>query len=254
MIHPPPPAHVVVIVEENKSYRDIVGNSEDAPYINSLVARAALFTNSHAVAHPSQPNYMALFSGLKNSDGDSCDVDGVPAAAPNLGGEAIEAKLTFAGYSEDLPAQGSTVCYSGRYARKHVPWAHFSDIPGSDNKPFSAFPRYDRLPTIAFVIPNLLNDMHSASIQRGDAWLQQNIDPLVTWAMTHNTLIVLTWDEDDGSLSNQIPTLFIGPMVKPGRYNALVTHYAVLRTLEDLYHLPAAGASATAVPIANIWR
>ena len=251
---PAPPAHVVVIIEENKSYRDIIGNLQDAPYINSLVNRAALFTNAHAVTHPSQPNYMALFSGRVNVDGDSCAVAGIPAGAPSLGGEANKAGLSFTGYAEDLPATGSDACYSGEYARKHAPWTHFTDVPASANKPFSAMPAYDRLPTIAFVVPNLLNDMHSASIARGDSWLEQNIDPLVAWAMKHDTLVILTWDEDDGGATNQIPMLFLGPMVKPGRYDARTTHYDVLRTIEGLYRLAPLGASATATPITEIWR
>ncbi len=251
---PPRPSHVIVIVEENKSYRDIIGNIEDAPYINSLPRHAALLTNSHAVAHPSQPNYMALFSGLQNSDGDSCAIDGVSPDARNLGGEALKAGLTFVGYAEDLPGAGSDVCYAGQYARKHVPWVHFRDIPAADSQPFANFPSFDRLPTIAFVIPNELNDMHSASIERGDAWLAQHIDPLIAWAMKHNTLVVLTWDEDDGSNVNHIATLLLGPMVRPGRYDALATHYTILRTIEDMYRLAPAGASATAVPLSGIFR
>lgn len=251
---PAAPAHVVVVIEENKSYREIVGNMEDAPYINALARRGALFTNAHAVTHPSQPNYMALFSGRVNLDGDSCAVAGIPPVAPSLGGEARRAGLTFAGYSEDLPATGSTVCYAGEYARKHAPWTHFTDVSPAQNEPFSNLPAYDKLPTIAFIVPNLLNDMHSASITRGDSWLEQNIDPLIAWAMKHDSLVIVTWDEDDGSATNHIPTLFLGPMVKPGRYDARITHYDVLRTIEDLYRLAPLGASATARPIAGIWR
>ncbi len=251
---PSAPSHVIVIIEENKSYGDIIGNIREAPYINALAASAAVFTDSHAVTHPSQPNYMALFSGHENTDGDSCRVSGISRDARSLGGEAIEAKLTFVGYAEGLPARGSAVCYAGEYARKHVPWVHFADVPITDNVPFADFPNYDRLPTIAFVIPNLLNDMHSASIERGDAWLRQYIDPLVAWSMKHNTMIVITWDEDDGSASNQIPTLLLGPMVEPGRYSARITHYNVLRTIEAFYHLPALGESALATPIESVWR
>src|SRR5437773_12064566 len=58
----PLPDHVVLVIEENKSFKQIIDNSA-APYINSLVTRAALFTQSFAITHPSQPNYLALFSG-----------------------------------------------------------------------------------------------------------------------------------------------------------------------------------------------
>ena len=58
----PRPDHIVIVIEENKSYKQIIGN-QDAPYINHLANEGAMFTNSFAVSHPSQPNYLALFSG-----------------------------------------------------------------------------------------------------------------------------------------------------------------------------------------------
>jgi hypothetical protein len=43
-------------------------------------------------------------------------------------------------------------------------------------------------------------------------------------------------------------------MVQAGRYEQRITHYNVLRTIEDLYGLSHAGASADAVPIIQIWK
>ena len=63
---PPRPSHVIVVVEENKEYRDIAGNTRSAPYLNELIARGASFTRSYGVTHPSQPNYLALFAGVTN--------------------------------------------------------------------------------------------------------------------------------------------------------------------------------------------
>ena len=58
----PKPDHVVIVMEENHSYADILG-SASAPYINALASQGASFTDSHAITHPSEPNYLALFSG-----------------------------------------------------------------------------------------------------------------------------------------------------------------------------------------------
>jgi acid phosphatase len=111
-----------------------------------------------------------------------------------------------------------------------------------DNLPFSSFSSdYSSLPTVSFVIPNLIDDMHSASIEQGDAWLKTHLAPTIEWAMSHHALVVLTWDEDDGSAANHIPTLFIGQDVKPGRYGMTVTHESVLRTIETLYGLKSGG-------------
>jgi hypothetical protein len=56
----PAPAHVVVVIEENHGYSEIIGSSQ-APYINTLATQGALFTKSYALTHPSQPNYLGLY-------------------------------------------------------------------------------------------------------------------------------------------------------------------------------------------------
>jgi hypothetical protein len=250
---PQPPRSVIVVIDENKSYKDIIGNTSGAPYINALAEKGALFTESYAVAHPSQPNYFAIFARLTNDDGDTCPAHGIPADHPNLGSEAIGAGKTFRAYSEDLPYPGFTGCTSGEYARKHAPWVSFSNVPATLQVPFSALTSYDGLPNLAFIIPNLLDDMHSASIARGDAWLRTHIDPIVTWAATHNALVILTFDESSAPLGNHIPTLFVGPMVKPGRYAGPITHLRLHDTIEWLFALPPAAGSA-AQPIVDVWR
>ena len=65
--------------------------------------------------------------------------------------------------------------------------------------------------------------------------------------------MILTFDEDDSSSSNQIFTLFLGPMVAPGLYSNRINHFNVLRTIEDMYGLGYAGAAAAATPITVAW-
>jgi hypothetical protein len=252
---PKAPAHVIVIVEENKSYRDIIGNLTQAPYINELARHGALFTHSYAVAHPSQPNYFALFAGVTNTNADTCSVAGVSPNAPNLGGELLRAGFSFGGFAEDMPHNGFTGCTSRDYARKHAPWTHFSDIPPIDSEPLYDFPTdLSRLPTVAWVIPDVMHDMHSASIARGDRWLKQRMGPVVQWAMRHDGLVIITWDESSGSVPNHIPTIFVGQMVRPGRYPQVISHYRVLRTITSFYHVPPLGSSARTAPITGVWR
>jgi acid phosphatase len=109
------------------------------------------------------------------------------------------------------------------------------------------------LPEVSFVIPNLCHDMHDCGVGRGDDWLRAHVRPYVQWARANQSLLILTWDEDDGSAANHIPTIFVGAGVRPGRYPERVTHYAVLRTIEDLFGLDHAGHAATASPITDIW-
>ena len=247
--------HVVLVMEENHAYNEIIGDTTDAPYINNtLAAGGASFTQSFAIEHPSEPNYLDLFSGSNQGvTDDSCPHT---FGTANEGAQLIAAGDTFAGYSEGLPSVGSTACTSGAYARKHVPWTNFSNVPSADNLPFSSFPssaNFASLPTVSWVIPNLNDDMHDGTIQQGDTWLQNNIDAYAQWAKSHNSLLVVTWDEDDSSQSNQIPTVFYGAGIKAGQYSETINHYNVLRTIEDMYGLPYAGSASSATPITDVF-
>ena len=248
----PTPAHVVIVIEENRAQANIIGN-KSAPFINALAAGGALMTQSFAETHPSEPNYLALFAG--DTFGVTKDVCPVNAgAAPNLASELLSAGYTFVGYAEDLPAVGSPVCSAGKYARKHVPWANFTNVPPANSVPFSAFPtNYANLPTVSFVIPNNDNNMHDGSIAAGDAWLNRQLLGYANWARANNSLLIVTWDEDDGGPRNQIPTVIYGAHVQPGTYSEQITHYNVLSTLEQMYGLPKTGNAAIASPIASIW-
>jgi phospholipase C len=246
-------SHVVVVMEENHSYDDIIGDTTDAPYFNQLANSGALMTSSYAVTHPSEPNYLALFAGSTfGLSSDKCPVS--EGTTANLGSELIAAGYTFAGYSEDLPSTGSTACTSGDYARKHSPWVNFSNVPKSDSLPFTSFPTdYSTLPTVSFVIPNLQDDMHDGSISQADTWLNDNLAAYATWAASNNSLLIVTWDEDDYTESNQIPTIFYGAGVTTGTYDENINHYNLLATLEQMYGLSQVGNSSGATPITDIF-
>jgi hypothetical protein len=125
----PRPDHVVIVIEENHSFQEIY-NSSSAPFINSLVPEGALFTQSFAVEHPSEPNYLDFFSGANQGvTDDSCPHS---FSTANLGAQLFAAALSFGGYSEDLPSVGSTVCTSGSYAaRSHraMPGSGTTSVP-----------------------------------------------------------------------------------------------------------------------------
>lgn len=244
----PRPAHLVVVVFENKAEHQVLG-VPDAPYLNALSASGARFTEFRAVAHPSQPNYLALFSGsTQGVTNDSCPQDF--GDRPNVAQRLQSAGYTFTGYSEGLPAAGFTGCTSGRYARKHNPWVDFSNVPASSNLPFTAFPTdLSRLPTVSFVIPDLCNDMHDCDVATGDRWARDHLTPYVTWARSHDSLLVVTFDEGDGTGASRIPTFLVGPMVRSAVLSQSVNHYNLLRTIGDLYGLDPIGAARDAAPL-----
>jgi hypothetical protein len=248
----PRPAHVVVVIEENKTLAQVI-QDDDAPYLTALAKSGALFTHAYGVMHPSQPNYFALFAGLTNANGDGCPANTIAADAPNLASELLASHLTFAAYSEALPAAGFMGCSAGTYAQKHAPWTHFSNIPQQLHRPLTALTSFASLPTVTFIVPDVDNDMHDGTVKEGDTWARQHLAPLLQWAATHDTLVVFTWDEGYDRL-NSIPTMFVGPMVRAGTYTERIDHYRVLRTLEDLYDLRPTGRAANVPPITAIWK
>lgn len=264
--HLPKPDHVIVVIEENKGYSQIIG-SPSAPYLNSLAKQGASFTDFLSFHHPSQPNYIEIFSGSNQGIWN----DSVPAqrlTAPSLGGALIKAGLTFRGYAEDLPRVGAPDNFAPvkipSYARKHCPWVDFADVDPQFSQPLTAFPtRYETLPTVAFVIPNLWNDMHNGRdpqrITQADTWLQQRLNGYVEWAKTHNSLLIVTWDEDNhllryNPIRNHIPTIMVGAMVQPGVCKQPYNHHDLLRTLEEMYGLPLLGETKKAHAITEIWK
>ncbi len=261
----PMPDHVVIVILENHGYSEIIG-ATTAPHINALATDpfSALFTHSFAVAHPSQPNYIDFYSGCNQG----ITTDNLPANTPfttaNLGRQLIDSGKTFITYSESLPSVGYNGATSGTYARKHNPAANWmgtgtNQIPSTTNQPLTAFPssNFASLPTVCYVIPNMTNDMHNGSdparITLGDNWVYNNLNNYIQWAKTNNSLLILTFDENDNSAGNQITTIFTGAMVLAGQYSDTINHYSVLRTIEDMYNLPYACNAAAAATISSCW-
>src|SRR5205085_428876 len=105
------------------------------------------------------------------------------------------------------------------------------------------------------VVPNLNDDAHDGTVAQSDTWLRDHLGAYATWAASHNSLLVVTYDEGDAAdAANRITTIFHGARVKPGQYATAVSHYNVLRTIEDMYALPPMNNAPTAAPIDYIWN
>jgi phosphatidylinositol-3-phosphatase len=248
----PHASYVVLVIMENRDYDLVIGSSQ-APYINKkLVPVSALMTNSHAIGHPSQPNYLALFSGsTQGITDDSCPHT---FSTANAGEELLAASLTFDGYSESMPYNGYTGCGSGEYARKHNPWVDFTNIPATSNLVFNSFVTPPS--TLTIIVPNLCNDMHDCSTQTGDKWLSKHVPQILKYGKKHNGLFILTWDEADPDTNgkNQIATLLAGPMIAPGQYSQDITHYSTLRTIEDIAGIACTANACSASDLTGMWR
>lgn len=247
----PHAAHVTIVVMENRNYTSVAGNRH-APFFNDvLVPKGALLTNSHGVQHPSQPNYLDLFSGSNQGvENDSCPH---AFASENIATLLAAKRLDFAGYAESMPTDGYTGCRAeGLYARKHVPWTNFTNVPSSESRAYTSFPANP--PSLLWIVPNMCNDMHDCETSTGDNWLKANLPAMIAWNERHDGLLVLTWDESDFDLTNHIPTLLIGPMIRPGRYAQRIDHYNVLHTVETIFGLPCIKNECHAADITGMWR
>ncbi len=254
---PPAYDHIVIVIEENHNDSQVIGNGT-APYINNtLAAEGQIFSHMHGITHPSQPNYLQLFSG-DNQGRTTNATSPTQFVTPNLGAALIGAGKTFAGYSETLPGEGSLVDNAGGndgYYRKHNPWSNWqvpvpaansNQLAPSTNKPFTAFPtNFSLLPTVAIVVPNQANDMHNGTIAQADTWLSGNINNYYQWAKTNNSLLIVTWDEDASTAGNNntIPTIFAGSGVQPGSNDSTWTLHNLLRTVEDTYGTAHSGSA-----------
>ena len=263
----PRPDHVVIVVEENHSYSSIMGSSS-APFINSLAAGGASFDQFFAITHPSQPNYLDLFSGSNQGVTDDSRPGNQPFTTPNLASALRTRGYSFTGYSESLPSVGYNGDTWNAYARKHNPWANWqsatptgNQLPLSVNQPLATFPAsgsFSLLPSVSIVVPNLDNDMHDGSIAGGDAWLKSHFAAYNDWAKTHNSMLVVTFDEDDSSGNNRVATIFSGQLGGKTVGGGAVIHsssntFNLLRTVTDMYGAAAPGAAGGAGDLAGLW-
>ncbi|HLO29460.1 MAG TPA: alkaline phosphatase family protein [Anaerolineales bacterium] len=260
--------HVFVVVMENHSYNE-VWNTSSSPYITSLGNSFARATNYHATTHPSLPNYLDLYGGSHYGITTDCNPStSCHVNATNLA-DNLEAKgLTWKGYMEAMPSP----CYlttSGKYAPKHNPMVYFDDIRNNATRctghdvPYSALAgdlaSKSTTPSYALIVPDLCNDMHDCSVSTGDTWLKNNLPAILNSpaCTVDKCLLILTWDEDDSSQSNQVLTIFAGSAAKTGGVTSGVsyTHFSLLRTVENIFGLPTQTSNdAAASPMNDLLR
>ncbi len=253
--------HVYLVLMENKSPADIVANGE-APFINHLIERYASATQYRALTHPSQPNYLALFSGSTHGIADNAPHD--------IGGPTLAAQLEAAGRSWRVVAENVPPgCFTGAsasdgadgpgsYARKHNPAISFTAIQHSaaacaqivDLSHFEAGAADFQL-----IVPNLCHDMHDCSVAVGDAFLKQFVGDLIAspgWSS--DDVLFLTWDEGRHSSQNSVPLIVVSDRVPSGYVSATPSsHYSLLRTVQAAWQLPCLHESCSASPLSDFF-
>ncbi len=273
-------AHIVVILFENQEFDEIIGDDE-SPNYNELAGRNTLLTQYYAIRHPSLPNYLALFGGDTfgvTKDCTTCFID-----SPSLPDQIESSGRTWKAYLEDMPSP----CFigdAGTYVQKHDPFIYFDPIRQDTARcrrsvvpltELSTDLASGSLPDFVYIMPNLCNSAHNASmldptcsVKNSDKWLgnmekklQANLD-----ASGQSYLIAVSWDEGTSdksccglpkSAGGRVATLLISPQAKSGFQDATpYTHYSLLKTIETAWNLPLLGYAAdqTNALITAPWR
>ncbi len=265
-------AHVFIVLEENHSFSDIVGNAANMTYLNGLIAANSLATQYYADAHPSLPNYFMLTVGegtsITGTEGDSWD--GV-VTDDNVVRALTAAGKSWKAYAEALPSVGYLGGDTGAYLQHHVPVVYFSDVQQSSTQAANVVPftqlatdiANNTLPDYAFITPDVNDDAHNCPVgmatctsdqmlAAADQWLSTNIAPLLASTAFQNSLLIVTFDESEDSDTEHggghVPYVLVSSSVKAGyQSTTLYQHESTLRLMmEGLGVTDLPGAAATA--------
>lgn len=267
--------HVIVVVEENHSFSQVIG-SPSLPFLNSLAAKYALATQYYANVHPSIGNYFMMTTGQIITNNDS-SVGMV--TADNIVRQILIAGKTWKGYAESLPSVGYLGPDVFPYTRHHYPVSYFSEVVNSSVQrlnlvPFSHFSSdlaNGHLPDYSLVIPNQQHNGHNCPpgtapcsdalvLKTLDNWLKTNIGPVLSNpAFQKDGILIIVFDEgkatDTANGGGHIATVIVGPRVKCGfRSTKFYQHQNLLRTvLQALRISDYPGKSATAAPMSDVF-
>lgn len=256
-------------MEENKGYSNTLGTCSADPYLCSLAATYTSQTAWYGISHPSEPNYVAMASGgIQGCTTDtSCAANSL--SQTDLGGQLTAANIPWVGYMESMPSACYTGGGSGGYALKHNPFGFFKGnytgtcriLPYPGAGAMLSTLNGPGAPDFVWITPNLTNDMHSGTVQQGDAWLQANLAPVLSspWFTNYPSTVIVTMDEGDGSANagtcclgsgsgGHIPMVVISShSLGKGNITTAGDLYGTLRSIEEAFGLALLGNAGNPV-------
>lgn len=252
-----PPAtydHIVVIVEENRTWNGVGGigfADPQMPYLGDLGRNCRTFADwvETNTTQNSLNQYIGLASGTSNPNTvDDC----TPSPTCRSTDDNIFRQIRRAGGTARSYVEGATTgCSAAGNAAKHVPAMYFygtyTDGSGTHNdddfcatevRPLAEFD-VNNLPTFAMIIPDLCNDGHDCVNATVDAWAAKTLQPVLDSASyaAGRTAVMVMYDED-----RPVPNLLIAPTASRGISTiGGAGHAAMLRTWEEMLGLPIMG-------------
>jgi len=263
--------HIVVVMLENHNLNQIYGSSS-APYLTGLANTWSFSQGYTAVDHPSEPNYLALVSGLAgdcsnpspniggclSGGGDSTGDSGPTAPSGSYSSDAVNIvdRLESNGLTWDAYYEGSSGgCDQSFGTAYHASLLFMSDIASSSARCSHIHPFSTTNPTsmvselngtganMIWINPDNNHNMHDNSVSSGDTYMSTLIPQILGSAEFKPTKAALFVTFDEGNDINSYPsdyvyTVFAGPAAKlayksTGQY----THYSFLATLEQNWGL-----------------
>jgi len=254
---------VMIILEENHSLAQATGTDPTTgqfsmPYLMGQLnsVGGAYLTNYFAVTHPSNPNYIALTSGVVPATKD-CSPSSCPARDPLTGqlvpsvfGQTIESGNTAASYQESMPSN-CQASNASPYVVRHNPWPYYylytysdgmseQSMCGQFDVPVDAsgtsLPLTD-LPNVSFVTPNLLHDAHQGTLLDADNWLASFLPAVMTSPdYTDGSLAILVTFDEAGTKCGCKNNVLMGALHQGGLAGGpivgnKVTHLSTYNTL-----------------------
>ena len=248
--HVPRYQHVFLFYFENEDLGAVLGNTKQAPFLNSLVPHSSVLANFFAEEHPSDANYLALAGG---------SAFGVPLTDPlelnpqytiharNIGDLISARHETWKTYPQSAngPCDDTVHKY---YWNDDQPMTYFADVRGrpaycaAHLLPLPAL-RTDlasaaTTPNFVWPAPDDCADMEGCGIKAGDQFLQAELGAIMrspAWR-TQRSLAIITFDEDGYDHEHpaqRVLTLMLGSGVRQGYVSHVrYTHYSLLRTIE----------------------
>lgn len=248
----PRPKRVAVLVLENRSYEQVIGNPH-APFINRLARRYALATNYFAIGHRSLPNYIALTGGDTHGINDNCT--SCDTEQPNLLNQLDRANISWRAYFEGLRGDARLTAPTGRYNPHYNPFAYYERVEQNRRARqrivnFGAL-RHDlasgQLPRFSWIAPDVFHDGHNGTLRAADRFASQLVPKLVRALGPRGVLYVL-WDEGpDSDLrgaggaagGGRVALISAGTAARRhSQETTAANHYALLRTVEAQFGVP----------------
>ena len=246
--------HVFVVMMENTDYSQVIGDTTDAPFINSLAKQGTLLDNYSGAYHPSDENYLAIAGGNTFVQG-AIYYPNIKVTAQNIGDELEAAGKTWKAYEQGMGTPCNTSNNNDSYYEPDdAPFFNFTDV--AQNASRCAAHLFDTTqlttdlqsaattPNFAWIAADDYYDGEASgngsakSLQVQNGWLQQTLQPIINspaWT-TQRSLIVLTWDESSTETGNHLATVLVGsPGTVQSGYisNASYNHYSTGRTVEN---------------------